>query len=44
MNKTPKVGTVVKVVKNGNRFNAVDKDGNKLTSNIRTGTRKRCPF
>jgi len=41
MNKTPKVGTVVKVVKNGNRFNAVDKDGNKLTSNIRTGTRKK---
>jgi MoxR-like ATPase len=41
MNKTPKVGTVVKIVKNGNRFNAVDKDGNKLTSNIRTGTRKK---
>jgi len=39
MNK-PKVGTVVQVVKSGNRFNAWDSDGNKLTSFIRTGTRK----
>ena len=36
----PKVGTVVQVVKSGNRFNAWDSDGNKLTSFIRTGTRK----
>ena len=40
MNK-PKVGTVVKVVKSGNRYNAVDSDGNKYTSAIRTGTRKK---
>jgi MoxR-like ATPase len=39
--KSPSVGTVVKVVKNGNRFNAVDNDGNKYTSYIRTGTRKK---
>ena len=39
MNK-PTVGTVVQVVKSGNRFNAWDSDGNKLTSFIRTGTRK----
>ena len=39
MNK-PTVGTVVKVEKSGNRFNAWDSDGNKLTSFIRTGTRK----
>ena len=39
MNK-PKVGTVVQVVKSGNRFNAWDSDGNKLTSFIRTSTRK----
>ena len=41
MKHKPQVGTVVKVVKNGNRFNAVDKDGNKLTAHIRTGTRKK---
>ena len=40
MNK-PKVGTVVQVVKSGNRYNAVDSDGNKYTSAIRTGTRKK---
>ena len=40
MNK-PTVGTVVKVVKSGNRYNAVDSDGNKYTSAIRTGTRKK---
>ena len=37
----PKVGTVVQVVKSGNRYNAVDSDGNKYTSAIRTGTRKK---
>ena len=41
MRKSPKVGVVVKVVKNGNRYNAVDSDGNKYTSYIRTGTRKK---
>jgi len=42
MNKgTLKVGTIVEIVKSGNRFNAWDKDGNKLTSHIRTGTRRR---
>ena len=40
MNK-PTVGTVVQVVKSGNRYNAVDSDGNKYTSAIRTGTRKK---
>ena len=41
MNKgTLKVGTIVEIVKSGNRFNAWDKDGNKLTSHIRTGTRR----
>ena len=39
MNK-PKVGTIVEIIKSGNRFNAWDKDGNKLTSFIRTGTRR----
>ena len=39
--KSPSIGTVVKVVKNGNRYNAVDNDGNKYTSYIRTGTRKK---
>ncbi len=32
---------VVKVVKSGNRFNAWDADGNKYTSEMGTGTRKR---
>jgi len=41
MRKSPKIGVVVKVVKNGNRYNAVDSDGNKYTSYIRTGTRKK---
>ena len=41
MRKSPKVGVIVKVVKNGNRYNAVDSDGNKYTSYIRTGTRKK---
>ena len=36
-----KPGTVVKVVKSGNRFNAVDSNGNKFTSYIGTGSRKR---
>ena len=31
---------VVKIEKSGNRFNAFDKDGNKLTSEIITSTRK----
>ena len=39
MNK-PTVGTVVKIEMSGNRYNAFDSDGNKLTSHIRTGTRK----
>ena len=36
----PKVGTVVKIEMSGNRYNAFDSDGNKLTPFIRTGTRK----
>ena len=41
-NKTnPPFGTVVKVEMSGNRYNAFDKDGNKLTSHIGTGTRKK---
>jgi len=40
MNSKPKFGTVVQVVKSGNRFNAWDNDGNKLTSYIGTSTRK----
>jgi|TARA_R110000824_G_scaffold296671_2_gene484947 hypothetical protein len=36
----PKVGTIVKIEMSGNRYNAFDSDGNKLTSFIRTGTRK----
>ena len=32
--------TIVKIEKSGNRFNAFDKDGNKLTSEIITSTRK----
>ena len=31
---------VVKIEKSGNRFNAFDRDGNKLTSEIITSTRK----
>ena len=38
--KKPKIGTIVEIVKSGNRYNAWDKDGNKLTSYIRTSTRK----
>ena len=38
--KSPTPGVVVKIVKSGNRFNAVDADGVKYTSYIRTGTRK----
>jgi len=43
MNKRipPKIGMVVKVEMSGNRYNAFDSDGNKLTSYIRTGTRKK---
>ena len=40
MNSKTKFGTVVQVVKSGNRFNAWDNDGNKLTSYIGTSTRK----
>ena len=40
MNSKPTIGTIVKIEKSGNRFNAWDSDGNKLTSHIRTGTRK----
>ena len=32
---------VVKIEKSGNRFNAWDSDGNKWTSHIGTGTRKK---
>ena len=32
---------VVKIEKSGNRFNAFDKDGNKFTSDITTGARKK---
>jgi len=39
MDKTPEV--LCEVVKSGNRFNAVDTDGNKRTSEISTTTRKR---
>ena len=38
--KTPPFGTLVKVEMSGNRFNAFDNDGNKLTSHIGTSTRK----
>ena len=38
--KSPKIGTVVKIEMSGNRYNAFDSDGNKLTSFIRTSTRK----
>ena len=41
MKSKPKIGTVVQVVKSGNRFNAFDNDGNKFTSHIGTGTRKK---
>ena len=41
MKSKPKFGTVVQVVKSGNRFNAWDSDGNKMTSHIGTGTRKK---
>ena len=34
-------GTVVEVVKSGNRFNAFDAQGNKFTSYIGTGSRKK---
>ena len=40
MKSKPKFGTVVQVVKSGNRFNAFDNDGNKWTSEIVTSTRK----
>ena len=40
MKSKPKIGTIVQVVKSGNRFNAWDNDGNKLTSYISTSTRK----
>ena len=29
--KKLKIGTIVEIIKYGNRFNACDKDGNKLT-------------
>ena len=34
-------GTVVEVVKSGNRFNAFDAQGNKFTAYIGTGSRKK---
>jgi MoxR-like ATPase len=40
MNSKPTIGTVVKIVMSGNRYNAFDSAANKLTSHIRTGTRK----
>ena len=40
MKSKPKIGTIVQVVMSGNRFNAWDNDGNKLTSHISTSTRK----
>ena len=40
MKSKPKIGTIVKIEMSGNRYNAFDSDGNKLTSHIRTGTRK----
>jgi MoxR-like ATPase len=40
MNTKPKVGTIVKIEKSGNRYNAVDSLGNKCTSSIITSTRK----
>ena len=40
MNKQPKIGTIVQIVKNGNRYNAVDGQGNKWTHSIITTTRK----
>ena len=36
-----KPGTIVRVVKSGNRFNAFDATGNKFTSYIGTGSRKK---
>jgi len=40
MKSKPTIGTIVKIEMSGNRYNAFDSDGNKLTSHIRTGTRK----
>ena len=40
MNSKPKVGTVVQIVKSGNRYNAWDADGNKWTHAIISSTRK----
>ena len=40
MNSKPLVGTIVKIEKSGNRYNAFDSQGNKLTSHIITSTRK----
>tara|TARA_B100001094_G_scaffold64257_1_gene60270 strand:- start:25 stop:1185 length:1161 start_codon:yes stop_codon:yes gene_type:complete len=40
MNSKPKVGTVVQVIKSGNRYNAWDADGNKWTHAIISSTRK----
>ena len=40
MNSKPKIGTVVQVVKSGNRYNAWDADGNKWTHAIISSTRK----
>ena len=40
MNTKPLVGTIVKIKKSGNRYNAFDSQGNKLTSHIITSTRK----
>ena len=40
MNTKPKIGTIVQIVKNGNRYNAIDGQGNKWTHSIITTTRK----
>ena len=40
MNSKPKVGTVVQIVKSGNRYNAWDANGNKWTHAIISSTRK----
>ena len=39
--ETNNMNIVVKIEKSGNRYNAVDSNGNKYTSSITTGARKR---
>ena len=41
MKSKPTIGTVVKIEMSGNRYNAFDSDGNKMTSHIITSTRKK---